>query len=54
MKLTSLAPDIVATILDDRLPSGVTLFDFSEEVMLLWGGRMVGARDESVLPYTPY
>jgi hypothetical protein len=36
VKLTSLAPDIVAAILDDDLPSGITLFDFSEDVPLLW------------------
>ena len=36
VKLTSLAPDIVAAILDDDLPSGFTLFDFSEDVPLLW------------------
>lgn len=36
VKLTSLAPNIVAAILDDDLPSGITLFDFSEDVPLLW------------------
>ena len=36
LKLTSLEPDIVAAILDDDLPSGITLFDFSEDVPLLW------------------
>ncbi len=36
VKLTSLAPDIVEAILDDALPSGTTLFDFSDEVPLLW------------------
>ncbi len=36
VKLTSLAPDIVEAILDDALPSGSTLFDFSDDVPLLW------------------
>ena len=31
-----LAPDIVEAILDDSLHSGSTLFDFSEDVPLLW------------------
>ncbi len=36
VKLTSLAPDIVEAILDDALPSGSTLFDFSDGVPLMW------------------
>jgi hypothetical protein len=36
VKLTSLAPDIVTAILGDDLPSGLTLFDFSDDVPLLW------------------
>ena len=36
VKLTSLAPDIVEAILDDALPSGSTLFDFSDDVPRLW------------------
>jgi len=34
--LTSLASDIVEAILNDSLLSGSTLFDFSDEVPLLW------------------
>lgn len=41
VKLTSLAPDIGAAILDDDLPSGTTLFDFSEVVPLLWEEQRV-------------
>ena len=36
VKLTSLAPDIVEAILDDALPSGSTLFDFSDDMPMLW------------------
>lgn len=36
VKLASLAPDIVAAVLDDDRPSEVTLFDSSEDVPLLW------------------
>ena len=32
----TLAPDIVEAILDDALPSGSNLFDFSGDVPLLW------------------
>ena len=36
VRLTSLSPHIVEAILDDTLPSGSSLFDFSDEVPLLW------------------
>ena len=36
VRLTSLSPYIVEAILDDALPSGSSLFDFSNEVPLLW------------------
>ena len=36
VRLTSLSPHIVEAILDDALPSGSSLFDFSDEVPLLW------------------
>ena len=36
VRLTSLSPHIVDAILDDALPSGSSLFDFSDEVPLLW------------------
>jgi len=34
--LTTLAPDIVATILDDRLLNHVTLFDLAVDSPALW------------------
>ena len=37
--LTTGAPDIVDAILDDNLSSGVTLFDFSDDVPLLREGQ---------------
>ena len=36
VNLTSLAPDIVAAILDDALPNHVTLFDLAVDPPLLW------------------
>ena len=36
VNLTSLAPDIVAAILDDTLPSNVTLFDIAVDPSALW------------------
>ena len=36
VNLTTLAPDIVATILDETLPLEVTLFDLASETPLLW------------------
>jgi hypothetical protein len=36
VNLTSLAPDIVAAILDDSLPNHVTLFDLAVDPPLLW------------------
>jgi len=37
VNLTTLSPDIVATILDESLPPGVTLFDMAAGTPLLWG-----------------
>jgi hypothetical protein len=37
VNLTTLAPDIVAAILDDELPSHVTLFDLAVDPPSLWG-----------------
>ena len=34
--LTTLAPDIVAAILDESLPDHVTLFDLASGTPLLW------------------
>lgn len=42
VNLTALAPDIVATILDDTVSAEVTLFDLAVEPPVLWeeqGGR---------------
>jgi len=36
VNLTSLAPDIVAAILDETLPPQVTLFDLASGTPLLW------------------
>ena len=36
VNLTTLAPDIVAAILDDELPSHVTLFDLAVDPPALW------------------
>jgi len=37
VNLTTLAPDIVAAILDDALPNHVTLFDLAVDPPALWG-----------------
>jgi hypothetical protein len=34
--LTTLAPDIGATIMDEKLPPDVTLFDLAAGTLLLW------------------
>ena len=36
VNLTTLAPDIVAAILDDTLPSPITLFDLAVDPAVLW------------------
>ncbi len=36
VNLTTLAPDIVAAILDETLPPEVTLFDLASGTPLLW------------------
>ncbi len=36
VNLTTLAPDIVAAILDDALPNQVTLFDLAVDPPALW------------------
>jgi hypothetical protein len=44
VNLTTLAPDIVATILDETLPAGLTLFDLAVDLPALWvdnGGRSI-------------
>jgi hypothetical protein len=39
LHLTTLAPDIVAAILDETLPSEVTLFDLAAGTPLVWEGQ---------------
>ena len=39
VNLTTLAPDIVAAILDETLPDHVTLFDLASGTPLLWGDQ---------------
>jgi hypothetical protein len=41
VNLTTLAPDIVAAILDDELPSHVTLFDLAVDPPALWEQQRV-------------
>ena len=36
VNLTTLAPDIVAAILDDALPNHITLFDLAVDPTALW------------------
>jgi hypothetical protein len=36
VNFTTLAPDIVAAILDDTLPNHITLFDLSVDPPALW------------------
>ena len=50
MNLTTLAPDIVAAILDETLPDHVTLFDLASGTPLLWDEqreRLTGPAVES-------
>ncbi|SFM13948.1 LacI family transcriptional regulator [Nitrosomonas communis] len=39
VNLTTLAPDIVAAILDDALPNHITLFDLAVDPPVLWEGQ---------------
>jgi hypothetical protein len=39
VNLTTLAPDIVAAVLDETLPPEVTLFDLAAGTALLWEGQ---------------
>ena len=39
VNLTTLAPDIVASILDDALPNHITLFDLAVDPPALWDER---------------
>jgi hypothetical protein len=44
VNLATLAPDIVAAILDETLPSEVTLFELAAGTPLLWEGQWGRAR----------
>jgi hypothetical protein len=48
VNLTTLAPDIVAAILDETLPYHVTLFDLASGTPLLWDEQR--ARLERLIP----
>jgi hypothetical protein len=39
VNLTLVAPDIVAAILDDQLPEGISLFDLAVDVPVGWEER---------------
>lgn len=41
VNLTTLAPDIVAAILDDALPDHITLFDLAVDPPALWGEQRI-------------
>lgn len=47
VNLTSLAPDIVAAILDDTLPNHVTLFDIAADPPALWQEQRLLMRPQS-------
>jgi hypothetical protein len=50
VNLTTLAPDIVAAILDDTLPPEVTLFGLAAGTPLVWEkqwGRLEGNKNRS-------
>lgn len=44
VNLTTLAPDIVAAILDDDVPSHITLFDLAVDPPALWEGQFARLR----------
>jgi len=54
VNLTTLAPDIVAAILDDALPNHITLFDLAVDPPALWDEQRerVGLRGEDALSST--
>jgi hypothetical protein len=41
VNLTTLAPDIVAAILDDTLPDTITLLELAADPPVLWGGQRI-------------
>ena len=48
VNLTTLAPDIVAAILDDRLPDHVTLLELAADPPVLWGGAVEANHSSSL------
>lgn len=53
VNLTTLAPEIVAAILDDTLPDHITLFELAVNPALLWDEqfkRVFGAQEKDVAP----
>jgi hypothetical protein len=54
VNLTTLAPDIVAAILDDVLPNDITLFDLAVDPPAFWEGQRERLRSVPADPsYTP-
>ncbi|MEW5890741.1 MAG: hypothetical protein AB1768_17270 [Pseudomonadota bacterium] len=53
VNLTTLAPDIVAAILDETLPPEVTLFDLASGTPLLWEEQRAQARMTRSRPHPP-
>ena len=53
VNLTTLAPDIVTAILDETLPSEVSLFELAAGTPLLWDEqrRRLGPRKIIIIPY---
>ncbi len=50
VNLTTLAPDIVAAILDDELPNDITLFDLAVDPPALWEGQRERVRSAPADP----
>ena len=51
VNLTLLAPDIVAAILDDELPEGISLFDLAVDVPVGWDRQRCRSCLPSIKPY---
>jgi hypothetical protein len=51
VNLTTLAPDIVAAILDDALPNHVTLFDLAVDPPALWADQWSRVRSAPEDPF---
>ena len=50
VNLTTLAPDIVAAILDDALPNHITLFDLAVDPPALWADQWIRVRSATACP----